>query len=116
MNINDLPERYQKQARQQLKNNTASRSSKQKQDRSDALEQAAEIPKLHTPVYVIVTVYRKGTGWDADNIETKAIIDALVKIGAINNDTIKEVPKVIKQGYEAKTADDERTEIEVYSI
>ncbi len=120
--LTDLPPAYQRQAIKQLAhdkktdNRTTIRGAVQKQDRRAPLHPSAEIPRFHTPVRVTVHVWKCGTNWDADNIETKGVVDSLVKNGIIANDTIKEAPQVLKEGSECERKEDEKTVITVEEI
>jgi len=115
LDINSLPLKYQRQAFSQIadgkksRNRVADTRTVKKQGRPDALGKKAEIPRFHTPCTVSVHVWKCGDNWDADNIETKAIIDSLVKNGVLTDDTIKEVPEVRKRGFRCKTRKEQKT-------
>ncbi len=116
MQIDDLPERYREQARKQLGNRVAICGIEPEQGRSDALDEAAKVPRFRTQVYIRITCFKCGSNWDADNIESKEATDSLVKNGVITDDTIKEVPKIFKEGVRVKHKDEERTLIEVIQL
>lgn len=124
MDLNSLPLKYQRQAYHQLANgkpkendnSAALRGSIKKQGRALALPEAIPIQKFHSPCIVTVSVWKCGGNWDADNIETKCLIDSIVKSGICDDDTIKEVPEVRKKGYRCKTKAEEKTIITIEPI
>lgn len=115
IDINDLPLKYQQQAYAQMANEKKSdnrvtvRGSIKEPSREPALDCESKIPQIHSPCHLTVSVWRCGDHWDADNRETKAIQDALVKGGVLKDDTIKEVPGTTKYGYRCKTKAEEKT-------
>ena len=112
--LSELSDEHRKQAISQIRNTIRGR--KQKQNRKSALVKEVNIPQIHTPCYFRVTVYRKGHNWDANNIETKSILDGLVAAGVIPDDRIVEVPKEYKEGIEVKTKEEEKTVVEVIEL
>ncbi len=80
INIDDLPEQYQRQAKRQLapKTRTAVRSEDEKRRRKSPLDETTKLPAIHTPVCVVVSVWKVRGNWDADNIETYSVVDGLV--------------------------------------
>ena len=112
--LRDLSDEHRKQAIAQIR--TTIRNRKPKQGRESALVKEKNVPRLYTPVYFRVTVFRKGHNWDTNNIETKAILDGLVAGGVIPDDRIVEVPKEYKEGIEAENKQEEKTIIEVIPL
>ena len=113
MKLSDLPKSYQLQAEAQLADRTSVCSAKQKRTGDEALGKAKEVPKLHPPVYIFITVYKVGDNWDLDNREIKSLIDSIVKEGILSDDTIKEIPRISRQGIRVDTRAEERTIVEV---
>jgi len=110
--IEDLNPKYQEEARAQL----AVRPAKQKRNREPTLEQAQDVPTLHAPVRLTITVCKTGGNWDVDNTEIKGLIDGLSEAGILYDDTIKEIPVIIKEGCRCETRDEERTVIVLEEI
>ena len=112
--LGDLPDGLRKQAMDQLHPSVCRKE--QKYGGRVALDEAPKVPKLNPPVRITVSVWKTGGNWDADNIETKAILDGLVHSGALPDDTIKEVPQVIRRGFRCDKKVEERTEVEVIEL
>ena len=114
--IDELPPNLKKQVEKKLNPGTTVRNVGAQHDRSDALEPPSKDTEFHEAVHITITVWRTGGNWDADNIETKAIIDGLVAAGVLSDDTIKEVPVITRKGYRCYTRQEEKTTIEVKSV
>jgi len=116
MKIEQFNSKTQAQIRKMLADSPAVCSSKSKPNRHKALDKKAGVPELYPPCYFRVICCKRGCNWDADNIETKAVLDGLVQAGIIPDDTIKEIPKVYREGIQVKTKEEERTVIEVIEL
>lgn len=115
VDIAKLPKKYQDQIKEQLygtqsnRNSSAVRDSVKKHGGQNAPHETVQVSTFRSPCIVSVHVWKCGGNWDACNIETKEIIDGLVKSGVLTEDTIKEVPEVRKRGSRCKTKAEERT-------
>jgi hypothetical protein len=92
------------------------RGGEQEPDRRVPLDQATILPKLHPPLRVDITVYKRGKRWDSCNSEVKSVIDALVQAGVCEDDRVEILPEVLRRGVVVKTVEEERTVVEVYEI
>lgn len=114
MKLKDLKGRSRDQAIAQIR--ATVRGLKQKQNREPALDKEESVPQIHTPCCFRVTCFKKGHNWDTNNIETKAILDAIVEGGVIPDDRILEVPEEYKEGIEVKTKEEEHTEVQIVEL
>ncbi len=79
---------------------------------SDASLGEEEVKGLDTPVNIHVISYR-AREHDTDGVSVKAVLDGLVKIGILPNDTSKCVKKV---SFESIKSKEEKTIIEITTI
>ncbi len=93
---------------------TPVRGRRPKQGGQVALGEGPKVARFSQRVRIHFIVYKRGEQWDADNIETKGIVDALVKNHILRNDRIKEVPIITKQGESCDTIEEERTVVNIY--
>jgi len=114
--LDDLNERYSKQAEAQLGNRTTVCRSGEKPGRQDALVQAPTCPQFRQAVHIHVRCWRARGNWDADNIETKSICDGLVAAGILSDDSINEVPRITKEGFRCKHKKEEKTIITIREV
>ena len=116
--LDDLNPKYREQALNQLSeqkrgNRAPIRRAGEKPGGRDALHEKGQVPTFNARCRVTVHVRKCRGNWDADNVETKAIVDSLVKNGMFADDTIKEIPEVLKIGERVKTRAEERTTIRI---
>lgn len=69
---------------------------------------------LDTRVTITVTSYRWAKH-DPDGVCSKAVLDGLIKIGILRDDSTDEVKKICFESKKAETKEMERTTIEIYS-
>lgn len=119
IDINSLPLKYQQQVYKELANgkkkaskdrNTSDRP-REKQSRETPLPSTTQIPQYDSPCCITVHCWKTGGNWDADNIETKCIIDSLVKSGIFSDDSITQIPQIKRVGHRCKTKAEERLEL-----
>ena len=132
VNINDLPDRYKKQARRQVASqnrDTRNRSdmepsniavAKRNKRPSSArrlliLESKKQVqrPLIQSPVRILVTFFRKRLP-DFEGCPTKWPVDALVESRVLQDDGRKYVHKVEKDYAKVKTEEEEKTVIEIF--
>lgn len=117
--LEDLPERFQLQAKRQLQRETASRNrianktAEQKRPVRDALVTRTEAPQITTPVHIVFDCYRCIDHWDIDNVDTK-IIDGLVKSGILQDDDSTQIKGITKRPFKVKHKADEKVIIRIY--
>jgi len=114
MKLNDLPEKWRQQAFAQIDPSFC--PSKQKLGGELALDKKGKVQEIHAPCLIRYTVFKVGSNWDIDNREIKSVQDGLVEAGVLKDDTIKEVPRITKEGVRVKSREEEKTVIELWEI
>jgi hypothetical protein len=116
--LDELPERYRKQAELQLadagRKNT-SKNAKPEHDSHEALEKHSQATQISARVYIVVLCYRTGIRWDIDNVSIKPFLDGIVERKLLKDDSTKQIEGIIKLARRCKTKAEERTEIEFWN-
>jgi len=112
IDLNDLPERYRKQALAKIKAQSAPADNQQ--NTGNALQGEEEAPRFNgwfnSPVRIVYTTTRKKLA-DADGNFTKYFTDALVDAGILADDS----PKYVKEiSHRQEKGSEEGTVIEIW--
>ena len=117
LKIEDLPERLQKQAREQLATSGSKTSvshGEPKCNPHDALETGSQVEEIREELYLVVLLYRTGQQFDLDNQSIKPFLDGIVEKGLVKDDSTAYIKGLIKLPFQVKTKDEERTELEFW--
>jgi Holliday junction resolvase RusA-like endonuclease len=78
-------------------------------DTGNAVLSKDETPTFHSPVTIRVISYRK-LNHDPDGVSVKAVLDGIVALGILTDDSAKQVSEIT---FESRKSKDERTTIEI---
>jgi Holliday junction resolvase RusA-like endonuclease len=90
-------------------NRTALSTSHLEQDSCYALLLQDEAPAFNTRVSIRVISYRK-LNHDPDGVSVKAVLDGIVALGILTDDSAKQVKEIT---FESRKSKDEKTTIEI---
>ena len=113
--INDLPERYRKQAAQQLAPtiHVPGPAANVEPDNRNALSGPKEAPRLHGPVVIVLREYRNRLT-DYGGSSEKYIVDAIVSAKILTDDSLTFVSKIEKKQFKTERGEPEKTIVEIW--
>ena len=88
---------------------TALSPSNLEQDTGNAVLPKDETPTFHSPVTIRVISYRK-LNHDPDGVSVKAVLDGIVALGILTDDSAKQVKEIT---FESRKSKEEKTIIEI---